>query len=92
MPLMFRDAVTRYFFNFGKQDGCAASPDFVGKDLPDDEAAKAEAAKLAADAGISDAVEGEVPTFLWIEVVDEEQRPVARLPVANMVREPNRIS
>jgi hypothetical protein len=84
-------AVTRYFFNFQNDDGSGAA-DLIGRDLPDEEAAKAVAAKLAADLGMADALEGELPAFLWIEVVDEEQRPVARLPVADTIREPNRIS
>lgn len=79
----------RYFFSF--QNERTATADLIGRDLPDDQAAKAEAAKLAADQGISDAVEGELPAFAWIEVVDEEQRPVARLPVAETIKEPNRI-
>ncbi len=78
----------RYFFNF--DSGPAASEDFVGRDLPDDEAAKAEATKLAADLGIDQAVEGHLPRYEWIEVRDEAQRAVARLPVADTLREPNR--
>ena len=45
-----------YFFNF--EDASCASPDLVGRDLPDDEAAKAEARKLAADLGFDHAIEG----------------------------------
>ena len=83
--------MARYFFNFENGDG-SESGDLIGKDLVNDDAAKSEAAKLAADIGISDAVEGEMPCFFWIEVVDDEQRPVARLPVADTIRAPNRIS
>jgi hypothetical protein len=80
--------VPRYFFHFERQDANAS--DLIGHDLPNDEAAKDEAAKLAADVGMSDAIEGQLPTFEWVEVVDEQQRPVARLPVRDAVREPNR--
>jgi hypothetical protein len=78
----------RYFFNF--ENDCSAAADLVGRDLSDDDAAKKEAAKLAADAGFTEAVEGQLPTFKWVEVLDESQRPVARLPVADSIREPNR--
>ena len=80
----------RYFFNF--ESGGSAQADLVGRDLPDDGAAKTEAAKLAADIGMSDALEGKWPSYEWVEVVDEEERAVARLPVANAIREPNRSS
>lgn len=78
----------RYFFNFESDSSTGA--DLVGRDLPDDEAAKAEGAKLAADLAIDDAIEGELPAFEWLEVLDEGQRPVARLRVAETIREPNR--
>lgn len=82
--------MSRYFFNFEGED--TAAPDLVGRDLTDDEAAKAEGAKLAADIGLPNALEGELPAFEWIEITDEEQRTVARLPVARSTREPNRTS
>lgn len=80
----------RYFFNF--EDEHSGSADLVGRDLPDDEAAKLEGARLAAEVGIDDAVDGELPAYAWIEVIDEEQRPVVRLPVAETIKEPNRIT
>ena len=83
-------SVPRYFFNF--DSGPASAADFVGRDLADDEAAKAEATKLAADLGLDQAVEGRLPTYQWIEVRDEAERAVARLPVAAALREPNRRS
>jgi hypothetical protein len=82
--------VPRYFFNF-ETDG-KASGDLVGMDLPDDEAAKSNALTLAADLGVDGAIEGNVPSFEWIEVVDEDNRAVARLPVREIIREPNRIT
>ena len=81
--------VPRYFFNFENHQSMTA--DLVGTDLPDDEAARIEAAKLAADQSIADAVEGELPAFAWIEVIGEDQRPIARLPVGDTIHEPNRI-
>jgi hypothetical protein len=80
--------VPRYFFNF--ESGPAAGADLIGRDLADDAAATAEAAKLAAELGMDDAIEGERPAFQWIEVLDEEHRPVARLPVAEALKGPNR--
>ena len=78
----------RYFFNFGEKS--LASPDLVGRDLPNDEAAKRAARKLAADFGFDHAIEGRSPSYLWIEVTDEAQRPVARFPIVAALREPNR--
>jgi len=80
--------VPRYFFNF--DNSASAVAHLVGRDLPDDEAAKLEAAKLAADLGTTDAMEGQSPTYEWIEVLDESQRAVARLPFASTIHEPNR--
>jgi hypothetical protein len=82
--------VPRYFFNF--DNGVSGLADLVGRDLPDDEAAKSHAVRLAADLSADSAIEGELPTFQWIEVVDEAQRPVARLPVSDTLKEPNRRS
>jgi hypothetical protein len=80
----------RYFFNF--ENDASIQADLVGRDLPDDQAAKTEAAKLAADVGMSGALEGQWPAYQWVEVVDEEERAVARLPVADAIRAPNRSS
>ena len=79
----------RYFFNCHSDDSSVA--DLVGRDLPDDTAAKTEATKLAADLATSAAVEGRLPTFAWIEVVDDYDRPVARLPTGDIIKEPNRL-
>ncbi|GAA3890073.1 hypothetical protein GCM10022276_06380 [Sphingomonas limnosediminicola] len=82
--------MARYFFNFVDNNGAAA--DLVGRDLPDDEVAKSEARKLAADLGTDHAIRGSIPAEAWIEVIDQAQRPVARLPVARAIKEPNRIT
>ena len=78
----------RYFFSF--DDGRAGTPDLVGRDLRDDEAAKTEAVRLAAEVGLDRAIEGQLPRYGWIDVRDEAQRAVARLPVVECARDPNR--
>jgi hypothetical protein len=82
--------VPLYFFNLESPNATVA--DLVGRDLPDLNAARAEGIKLAAEVATSDAVEGRWPTFEWVEVVDESQRPIARVPLSHAIREPNRIS
>jgi hypothetical protein len=79
----------RYFFNF--ENDSSSQPDLVGRELPDASAARSEAAKVAADFATNHAVEGRAPAYQWIEVCDEHHRPIARLPVADIIREPNRL-
>jgi hypothetical protein len=79
----------RYFFNL--ENASSSLIDIIGRVLPDEIAAREEAAKVAADMATIDAIEGRPPTYQWIEVIDEQQRPVARLPVAQVIREPNRL-
>jgi hypothetical protein len=79
-----------YFFNF--ETNGSSIRDLIGRDLPDDEAAKDEAVKLAAELGLDGAVKGELPHFEWVEVRDEQERAVARLPIADVARGPNRMS
>jgi hypothetical protein len=78
----------RYFFNFQRTDKAVA--DLVGRDLPDGTAARCEAAKLAADLATNAAVEGRLPAFEWVEVVDDCDRPIVRLPIADVILEPNK--
>ena len=80
----------RYFFNF--EGNGKTAPDLVGQELVSDEAAKAQAERLAADVRIQPSVEGGQPAFDWVEVVDEFQRAVARLPLSSVARDPNRLS
>ena len=80
----------RYFFSFAAEQ--TAYADLVGRELRDDEAAKTEARRLAAELGTDHAIEGSPPAYYWMEVTDEVQRPVLRLPVRAAVAEPNRIS
>ena len=79
----------RYFFAL--ENASSSVPDLVGRELPDGAAARAEAAKAAAEVATVDAVEGRPPTYQWVEVCDEHHRPIARLPVADVIREPNRM-
>jgi uncharacterized protein DUF6894 len=81
--------MARYFFDF--VDGSSSAPDLVGRELPNPTAARAEAVKVAADLATIHAVEGRPPTYSWIEVCDDQHRPVARLPVTDVIREPNRL-
>ncbi len=80
----------RYFFNF--EGSGKTAPDLVGQELIDDEAAKAEAERLAADVRLQPTVEGGQPAFDWVEVLDEYERAVARLPLTSVARDPNRLS
>jgi hypothetical protein len=48
--------------------------------------------KLAADLGTGKAIQGELPTYHWIEVLGEAQWGVARLPGADSRKGPNRRS
>jgi hypothetical protein len=79
----------RYFFHF--HSNAASMADLVGRDLPDATAAKAEAVKQAADLATNAALEGRLPEFAWVEVVDDCDRPISRLPVADAIKEPNRL-
>ena len=78
----------RYFFLFGNDT--SVTPDLVGQELRDSETAKAMAAKLAVEVEYSSTVEVELPHYDWFEVLDEDERPMARLPVSQAVREPSR--
>lgn len=80
----------RYFFHF--ENGDRRLEDLVGTDLPNDQAAKAQARKLAGDVAVEDAINGDPPRFDWLEIVDDYNRAVARLSVADAIREPNRIA
>jgi hypothetical protein len=82
--------VPRYFFNFENEQSITA--DLVGRNLPDDRAARDEAVKIAAELGTVGLLEGRPPAYEWVEAVDEEQRPVVRLPVLDTGHEPDRSS
>lgn len=79
----------RYYFNVHGET--FAAPDLVGRKLPDDEAARAEAKTVAnelAQAEISSAL---FPANPWVEVVDDDQRPIAVIPASETAADPNRI-
>lgn len=80
----------RYFFHF--ENGQRRLEDLIGMDLADDQAAKAQGLRLAGDLAVEDAINGDPPRFDWLEVVDEDNCIVARLPVADAIREPNRLA
>jgi len=80
--------MARYYFNFENDESIVA--DLIGRDLPDALAARTEAAKVAADLATDHALEGKPLTYRWIEVVDDCRRPIVRLPLVDVIREPNR--
>jgi hypothetical protein len=76
--------MTRYFFNVRCKT--FETPDLVGCDLTDDDAARAEAERLRRNVLTSGLGP---PLFLerpWIEVVDEDQRPIMLLPIDEFPR------
>jgi hypothetical protein len=68
-----------YYFNLRGESFDLA--DLAGKTLPDDEAARAEAERLAAELVESALVAGTLPPDAVVEVDDEEMRPVLALPL-----------
>lgn len=81
--------MTRYYFNLEGEGSSAL--DLVGRDLADDEAAKSEAARFASQFDSPDELAGML-AYHWIEVTDQSQRAVARLPLGHANDEPSRIS
>ena len=79
--------MTRYFFNLQGEGSSAL--DLVGRDLAGDEAAKLEAVRFAAEFETADEIGGML-AYDWIEVLDNSQRPVARLPLGHANDEPDR--
>ena len=79
----------RYFFNIHGER--FATPDIVGRKLPDDEAARAEAKTVANEVAKVELSSALLPGNPWVEVVDGNQRPVAVVPVSDTAADPNRI-
>ncbi len=77
----------RYFFNV--HGDTFAAPDLLGRELPDDESAKREAQRVAADVATYELSGAPFPDTAWIEVLNEDQRPVVLLPVETAA-EPSR--
>jgi hypothetical protein len=69
-----------YYFNMRGER--FEHPDLTGRDLPDAAAARAEAERLAAELIETALVSGEMPPDAYVEVDDEEMRPVLSLPLS----------
>jgi hypothetical protein len=80
-------AVPRYFFNVHGET--FANPDMVGRDLVDDDAARAEAHQLAKEVVVAE-LTGGLPEKTWVEVVDEDQRPILLMPIDEAPAGPTR--
>jgi hypothetical protein len=68
-----------YYFNVRGED--FELPDLAGKSLGDDEAARAEAERLAAELVESALICGAMPPDAIVEVDDEQMRPLLALPL-----------
>ncbi len=71
--------MTRYFFNVCTQDETVA--DLVGVDLPDIAAVRRYAASQVTELWEARILAGKPPLIGWLEVVDEEERGVLRVPL-----------
>lgn len=78
----------RFYFNMEGSSG--ADADLVGREFENEEKAKAEAVRLAGELATEEVIDTAV-TYDWIEVLDEAQRPVIRLPVGETARGPTRL-
>ena len=70
----------RYYFNV-RCDGFETT-DLVGEDCETPSAIRGEALRCASDLVLNDLLSGRVPHQGWIEVEDEEHRPVLTLPLS----------
>jgi hypothetical protein len=77
----------RYFFDVHGET--FANPDLVGRDLVDDDAARAEAHQLAKEVVVAE-LTGGLPEKTWVEVVDEDQRPILLMPIDEAPAGPTR--
>jgi hypothetical protein len=68
-----------YYFNLRGEN--FELPDFAGKSLSDDAAARAEAERLADELIESALISGNLPPDAVVEVDDEQMRPVLALPL-----------
>ncbi len=80
----------RYFFNVYAET--FAQPDLVGRELPDDASARSAGQEVAKDVAIYELSGSPFPGRPWIEILDEDQRPVALVPAHELPAEPNRSS
>ena len=82
-------AMPRYFFNVHGET--FATPDLVGRSLSDNEAARSEANLVANEVAKTELSTAQLPQNPWVEVVDQDQRPIAVIPVHEAAAaDPNR--
>lgn len=79
--------MSRYFFHLQGMDH--VEHDLVGRDLADAQSVKDEAARIAAQFDTAEKIGGMLD-YQWIEVLDDAQRPVMRLPLSHVTDEPSR--
>ena len=79
----------RYFFNVHGET--FATPDLVGRTLPDEEAARAEARAIANEVVRDELSHALLPDNPWVEILDGNQRAVAVIPVNETVEDPRRV-
>ena len=77
--MRFAAMMPTYYFNLRGED--FELPDLAGKSLSDDQAARAEAERLAAELIESALISGNPPPAAVIEVDDEQMRPILALPL-----------
>ncbi len=71
--------MTRYFFNVLAED--ETTTDLVGVDLPNVDAARRYAETLVSELWDERILAGKPPLIGWLEVVDDEERGVLRVPL-----------
>ena len=77
----------RYFFNVHGET--LAASDLVGRKLASDQAAKAEGRAVADELAKAQISSAQLPDNTWIEVCDNEQHPVAVIPVSESAAVPD---
>ncbi|HWH17841.1 MAG TPA: hypothetical protein VNT77_05820 [Allosphingosinicella sp.] len=75
-----------YYFNV--HGGPVQAQDLVGLELPDDEAARSEAHRLAGEITLYEIMNARAPEEEWVEVVREDNKPVIALPLAETIERP----
>jgi len=80
----------RYFFNVHGETSVVA--DLVGRDLPDDQAARAVGTQLAKEVVVDEVLGGRWWGKVWVELIDQSQRPFFMMPVTEMPSEPTRLA
>ncbi len=70
----------KYYFNIRSE--AFETTDLVGEECSTLSAVRGEALRCASDLVLNDLLNGRVPQQGWIEVEDEEHRPVLTLPLS----------